>query len=104
MKHTVEEQFFGVRPAACSQRAVGAKILVDESDLDTLLVKICENLAPGTCGQASTRWTRVGFSHHILSKFTSLNTSPEVAIIEQPAKLGRACYANSRRRRHGNLI
>ena len=83
-------------PTACSERAVGAKILVYESDLDTARIKVCENLAPGAVWQAGPRRARMRFGQQSLGEFATLSPAPKIAVVEQPTDFGCVRDANMR--------
>ncbi len=67
---------------------------MDESDLDTVRVKVCENLTPGAQREARARWTGMRLSNQCLREFSSISAIPQLALIEQPSHLGGAHDAN----------
>jgi hypothetical protein len=102
VQYAIDEHPLRVGSPARPKGAIGAKILVYESDLDTSRVEVCENLAPGAGGQAGPRRTGMGFGDEGLGKVAALSASPKAAIVEQPADLDCLRDANGGRR-HGDL-
>jgi len=94
IQHPVQKKLLWVRPTACPQGTIGPKILMDESHLDTMRVKICDNLTPGAWREARTRWAGMRLSNERLREFSSISEIPQLALVEQPSQLGVAHDTN----------
>jgi hypothetical protein len=74
---------------------------MDESDLDTVRIKICENLTPSAWREARAWWAGMRLRNQRLRKFSSISEIPQLAFIEQPSQLG---VAHDTNRGNGHVV